>query len=68
MIPFNEEHLHRLMREYIHRYYNPSRTHQGINRQTPKISEKPGKTTITKTSLVPDPVLGGLYHNYRKAA
>ena len=33
IIPLNEKHLHKLLREYIHGYYNPARTHQGINRQ-----------------------------------
>jgi hypothetical protein len=68
MIPFKEEHLHCLLREYIHCYYNPSRTHQGIERQTPFLSETPMKTSIVATSLISEPILGGLYHNYRKAA
>ncbi len=29
IIPFNEKHLHQLLREYIHNYYNTHRTHQG---------------------------------------
>jgi transposase InsO family protein len=68
IIPFNEEHLRRLLGEYIEQYFNPRRTHQGINRQTPALSEISAGTTIEATSLIPEPVLGGLYHNYRKAA
>ena len=68
IIPFNEKHLRYLLGEYIKQYYNPSRTHQGIGRQTPVISDKPKKTTIAETSFISEPVLGGLYHNYRKAA
>ncbi len=68
IIPFNEKHLRYLLGEYIKQYYNPSRTHQGIGRQTPVISDKPKKTTIAETSFISKPVLGGLYHNYRKAA
>jgi putative transposase len=52
----------------IDQYYNSSRTHPGIDRQTPIISEKPGKTAIAETSLISGLVLNGLYHNYRKAA
>jgi transposase InsO family protein len=29
VIPLNEKHLERLLREYIDGYYNPARTHQG---------------------------------------
>ena len=68
IIPFNENHLEYLLREYIFSYYNPTRTHQGIERQTPLISEKPAKTSIAETSLTSDTLLGGLYHNYRKVA
>jgi putative transposase len=68
VIPMNEKHLEYLLHGFIHDYYNPSRTHQGIGRQTPLSSVKPGETPIGKTSLISEPVLGGLYHNYRKAA
>jgi transposase InsO family protein len=68
IVPFNEGHLQCLLAEYINQYYNPSRTHQGINRKTPTSSEEPVKTSITETSLISEPILGGLYHNYRKAA
>jgi transposase InsO family protein len=68
MIPFNEVHLQRLLAEYIDRYYNPRRTHQGIERQTPIISKELEKTEIAATSLISEQILGGLYCNYRKAA
>lgn len=68
IIPFNEKHLRHLLGEYINQYYIPSRTHQGNGRQTPIISNESHKATITETSLIPVPVLGGLYHNYQKAA
>ena len=67
-IPFDEEHLNCLLSEYIHQYYNPRRTHQGNQRQTPVLSDKPPKSSIAETALVSEPILGGLYHNYRKAA
>jgi putative transposase len=67
MIPFNEKHLEYLFSEYIHRYYNPNRTHQGIDRQTPILSKKSPKTSINKTVLTSEPILSGLFRNYRKA-
>ena len=68
IIPFNEKHLDYLLREYVRCYYNPIRTHQGIRRQTPILLEKPPETLIVDTALVSKTFLGGLYHNYRKAA
>ena len=68
IIPMNEKHLKYLLCSYIHNYYNPHRTHQSIGRQTPFPSERPTKTSIAETNLISEPVLGGLYHNYRKAA
>jgi putative transposase len=68
IVPFNEKHLEYLLKEYIDGYYNPCRTHQGIGRQTPFPSSKTKKVSIADTSLISEPVLGGLYHNYRKAS
>ena len=68
VIPVNEKHLEFLLHSYIYDYYNPNRTHQGIGRQTPVSSSKLEKTSINDTSLISEPVLGGLYHNYYKAA
>ena len=68
IIPLNEKHLEYLLREYIEKYYNPVRTHQGINCQTPILSEKPPETLVADTVLQSEPILGGLYHCYRKAA
>lgn len=68
IIPINEAHLYRLLKEYIHDYYNPHRTHQGINGQTPIPSPKYKPTTAAETKLKSTPVLGGLYHTYEKVA
>jgi len=57
-----------LLKEYIHQYYNPVRTHQGIDCETPIPSEKYGETTIAGTVLKSTPVLGALYHSYQKVA
>ncbi|ABO51528.1 Integrase, catalytic region [Desulforamulus reducens MI-1] len=68
IIPFNEKHLHRLLREYIHEYYNTHRTHQGINGKTPIPLPTYLPTKASKTKLKATPVLGGLYHTYKKVA
>lgn len=68
LIPFNKHHLQRLVTEYVTRYYNPARTHQGIERQTPLPSSRPPEPADFSTPLKATPILGGLYHTYRRAA
>lgn len=66
IIPFNERHLHYLLSEYVHKYYNPHRTHLGLDGQTPIPTQKYESTTAAETKLKSTPVLGGLYHTYEK--
>ena len=68
IIPINEKHLQHLLKEYIRKYYNPVRSHQGINCQTPILKEKLTETTVDKTILKSKPILHGLYHDYQKVA
>lgn len=68
IIPINEAHLKLLLQEYIHDYYNPHRTHQGINNNTPIPSPAYMPTTTANTKLQAIPILGGLYHSYVKVA
>ena len=68
IIPLSEKHLYRLLHEYITKYYNPHRTHQGINGETPDISPRLPETNASETDLVSESILGGLYHSYTKAA
>jgi len=68
VIPLNEKHLHMLLREFIEKYYNTARTHQGIGCETPIVSDKPIKTKASDTVLESESILGGLYHRYKKAA
>jgi hypothetical protein len=68
VIPVNAKHLEWLLGEYIEKYYNPARTHQGINRQTPIPSVKPAETISAKTFLEGEPILNGLYHRYKKVS
>jgi len=68
IIPINEAHLHRLLRNYIDNYYNTHRTHQGINCKTPIPLPTYPPTNISNTKLKATPVLNGLYHTYKKVA
>lgn len=68
VIPLNEQHMHRLLREYIKHYYNTDRTHQGIGGKTPIPSPVYLPTSAEVTKLEATKVLNGLYHTYRKTA
>lgn len=68
IIPINEAHLYRLLREYVNDYYNTHRTHQGIDCKTPIPLPKYISTNISESKLKSKPVLNGLYHTYKKIA
>ena len=68
VIPINEKHLNRLLKEYIEKYYNTERTHQGIGCGTPVFKEKPVETKVSEAILSSEAILEGLYHRYNKAA
>jgi putative transposase len=68
IIPINEKHLRYLLREFITNYYNPARTHQGINCETPIPTAKLPESDIQETFLIKEPILNGLYHSYKKAS
>jgi len=63
MIILNEKHLHDVLHEYINDYYNISRTHMSLDKDSPEPRpiQKDGK-------IVSKPILGGLHHNYSRAA
>jgi putative transposase len=64
MIVLDDRHLARLVGQY-QRYFNEARPHQGVGQRIP------GKSTevadITE-NIIAEPVLGGLHHDYRRAA
>ena len=63
MIILNEKHLHDVLHEYIFEYYNVSRTHMSLGKDSPEHRpiQKDGK-------IVSKPILGGLHHIYSRAA
>jgi putative transposase len=65
-IILNEAHLIRIFKEYIDRYYNPRRTHIGLDKDCPIPRPVDPPENGNVVSL---PILGGLHHRYfRKAA
>jgi hypothetical protein len=67
VIVFNEEHLKRLLKEFIEEYYHLARPHQGLNGETPVLSAKP-ESAADVSRLVSIPVVGGLHHRYMRVA
>ena len=63
MIILNERHLYDVLHEYIFEYYNVSRTHMSLGKDSPehRSIQKDGK-------IVSKAILGGLHHVYSRVA
>jgi len=61
-----EGHLRRVLREYAG-YCNTARPHQGLGQAVPSVP-KPTSPSRPAAPFVAIPVLGGLHHDYRRAA
>ena len=61
-----EDHLHRVLREYV-TYHAGSRPHQGLGQRIPSFASV-GPPANEVGEVVAVPVLGGLHHDYRRAA
>ncbi len=62
MIPLNEQHLRRLILDYV-RYYHLDRTHDGLGKDTPDrrpVENNPGNGA----KVISLPRVGGLHHRY----
>jgi hypothetical protein len=62
VIPLNERHLRRLIRDYV-RYYHLDRTHDGLSKDTPDrrpVENNPGNGA----RVISLPRVGGLHHRY----
>ena len=64
MIIFNEIHLRRILRNYV-AYYNKSRTHLSLNKQTPINTDDAEQKC---GNIVAFPRAGGLHHHYERLA
>jgi putative transposase len=60
----DEGHLRRLAEKY-NQYFNEARLHQGIGQRIPG---KPAAVADITKPIVASLVLGGLHHDYRRAA
>ena len=63
MIILNKKHLYDILHEYINDYYNVSRTHMSLDKDSPEHRpiQKDGK-------IVSKPILSGLHHIYSRVA
>lgn len=69
IIPLNERHLYKLLKEYVDSYYHPVRTHSSLDHSPPLAGPSSEKPRFSPdTALESEPVLSGLYHNYRAKA
>jgi putative transposase len=64
VIVIDDQHLGRLVAQYKE-YFNEARPHQGIGQRIPG---KPAIAIDITKPIVAKPVLGGLHHDYRRAA
>ena len=65
VIPLNEQHLKRLLSEYV-RYFHHDRTHLGLHKDTPY--SRPVAAHTPHAIIVSRPRLGGMHHRYDVAA
>lgn len=67
VVILSEAHLRRVLEEYAHRYFNKARPHQGVGQCVPG-DDAVGPPDEASGKVVALPVLGGLHHDYRRAA
>ena len=63
MIILNEKHLYSVLDEYINDYYNVSRTHMSLEKDSPV-----PRPIQANGKIVSKPILGGLHHVYGRVA
>jgi putative transposase len=69
IIPLDERHLYRLLREYIDNYYHPIRTHSSLDYEPPIKQVSVGQSQpLSDVELESQSILGGLYHGYQSKA
>ena len=63
----SEQHLRRVLKAYV-AYFNHARPHQGIAQRIPAPREDLVQASGASGNVIAFPVLGGLHHDYRRAA
>jgi len=63
----NEQHLARLLKEFVNEYYHIARPHHGLDGETPFPTGKPAPVT-EPSKLISISVVGGLHHRYMRVA
>lgn len=66
MLIMGESHLYRVINEYVE-FFNRARPHQGIEQKIPA-GISLGRKEEPKGRIIAFPVLGGLHHDYQRAA
>ncbi len=64
---FHEGQLQRVLNRYV-TYFNHARPHQGIHQQVPEPNSASHSTCLARNKVIALPLLGGLHHDYQKAA
>ena len=66
LIILSERHLRRVLKEYVEIYFNRARPHQGLDQAIPDVQLRSVPKADGK--VVSFPILGGLHHDYQRAA
>jgi putative transposase len=64
---FHERQLQRVLNRYV-TYFNHARPHQGLHQQVPEPDSSFHSTCLARTKVIAIPLLGGLHHDYQRAA
>jgi putative transposase len=67
LLILHEKQLQRVLNAYVC-YFNRARPHQGIKQQIPERSAGSVQEDHTRGKVIALPILGGLYHDYRRSA
>jgi putative transposase len=67
LLILHEKQLHRVLHAYV-AYFNQARPHQGIRQQLPEPEAGSVPAHHASGKVISFPVLGGLYHDYRRSA
>ncbi len=67
LLIIHEKQLHRVLRAYV-TYFNRVRPHQGIQQQIPEGEVTHVASDQRGNRIISVPILGGLHHEYRRAA